>query len=50
MKGKIRDFTLLVGRMDRRHIRLVLLVMTLILFVLGGGAPEDGGGVNCPGC
>ena len=38
-----------LGPVDQRRIRLVLAVVTLILFVLGGGAPgamggSDGGG------
>jgi hypothetical protein len=40
-----RDLMLFLGRVDRRHTRLGLLVLILILFVLGAGAPEgDGGG------
>jgi hypothetical protein len=35
-----RNFTLLLGQLDQRHVRLVLLIVTLILFVLGAGAPE----------
>ena len=38
-----------LGPVDQRRIRLVLAIVTLILFVLGGGAPgamsgSDGGG------
>jgi hypothetical protein len=39
-----RDLMLLVGQTDRRRIRLGLAVLTLILFVLGAGAPEGDGG------
>lgn len=46
MKRTIRDMTFLVGGVDRRYIRWVLLVMTLILLVLGIGAPDTGGGIN----
>lgn len=44
MKRTIRDMTFFVGGVDRRYIRWVLMVLTLILLVLGVGAPEDGGG------
>jgi hypothetical protein len=38
-----------LGPVDQRRIRLVMAIVTLILFVLGGGAPgamggSDGGG------
>lgn len=40
-----RDLMLFLGGVDRRHTRLGLMVLILILFVLGAGAPEgDGGG------
>jgi hypothetical protein len=41
MKRYIRNLSLVVGQLDQRHVRLGLLVLTLILFVLGAGAPED---------
>ena len=44
MKRYIRDLNLMLGRLDQRYIRLGLLVLTLILFVLGSGAPEAGTG------
>jgi len=44
MKRYIRNLGLMVGQLDQRHVRLGLLVLTLILFVLGAGAPEDYGG------
>ena len=44
MKHQVRNFTLMMGRLDQRHVRLGLVVLTLILFVLGAGAPEAGGG------
>ena len=48
MNYTISRFMGTIGRVDRRHIQLVLLLLTLILFVLTGGAPETGGG--CNGC
>jgi hypothetical protein len=44
MKRNIRDLRLILGQLDRRHMRLGLAVLTLVLFVLGAGAPSDGGG------
>jgi hypothetical protein len=42
MKRYIRDLGLMLARLDRRHVRLGMAVLTLVLFVLGAGAPEDG--------
>ena len=44
MKRQVRNLTLMMGRLDQRHVRLGLVVLTLILFVLGAGAPEAGSG------
>lgn len=35
-------------QMDRRYIQVVILLVTLLLFVLGGGAPLAGN--YCGGC
>jgi len=42
MKWHIRDLGLMFARLEQRHVRLGLVVLTLILFVLGAGAPQDG--------
>jgi len=44
MKRYIRNLGLMLGQLDQRYVRLGLVVLTLILFVLGSGAPEDGSG------
>jgi hypothetical protein len=44
MKHNIRNLSLAMGRLDRRYIRLGLVVLTLALFVLGAGAPGMPGG------
>jgi len=44
MKRRIRNLELLAGQVDRHYIRMGLVVLTLILFVLGAGAPAIGGG------
>ena len=44
MKNKLNDLSLIFGRLNQNHIRLLLAILTLILFVLGAGAPGTGGG------
>lgn len=44
MKRYIHNLGLMLGQLDQRHVRLGLIVLTLILFVLGSGAPEAGSG------
>jgi hypothetical protein len=41
-----RDLTLFLGQLDPRRARLALLVLSLVLFVLGAGAPGSDGGSN----
>lgn len=36
LRNKLVD----AGRLDRHHVQLLVLVLTLVLFVLTGGAPE----------
>jgi hypothetical protein len=40
MLVKMLSFT---QRIDRQHIQIALTLAALVLFVLGVGAPEDGG-------
>jgi hypothetical protein len=44
MKRNIRNLNLILGQLDRRHVQLGLVVLTLALFVLGAGAPAASGG------
>ncbi len=37
-------FNLMVTRIDGQKVRLAVFVLTLVLFILGAGAPEDTGG------
>jgi hypothetical protein len=37
-----------VVQVDRRYVQLIALLVTLLLFVLGGGAPLDS--FACGGC
>lgn len=43
MKGLVQEVKINIGRLDRRHIQFILLLLTLILLVLGAGAPGAGG-------
>ena len=44
MKRNMWNMGLKLGQLDSRYIRLGLVVLSLALFVLGAGAPVDGGG------
>jgi hypothetical protein len=44
MKYGLYSLSLTLGRLNQRHIRLMLVVLSLALFVLGAGAPADFGG------
>jgi hypothetical protein len=46
MKHSIYDLGLVLGRLDRRHVQLALAILGLVLFVLGAGAPDVGGGTG----
>jgi hypothetical protein len=43
MSSKLFNFSVMAGRIDAQHVRLALIVGTLMLFVLGAGAPIGGG-------
>ena len=38
-----------ISQLNHRHIQIVLIVISLLLFVLAAGAPEAGGGVGITG-
>jgi hypothetical protein len=46
MKHIIHRMGPTLGQVDQHRVRLALAVLTLVLFVLGGGAPAMGGGSN----
>ncbi len=46
MKNALTQLALSVQKIDRRHIQFVLALLTLVMLVLGAGAPEDGGHVG----
>ena len=41
MKYFFRKLSLNAAKIDSRHLRLILVILTLILFVIGAGAPFD---------
>jgi hypothetical protein len=43
MKHNMHQLKVTLGRLDQRHARLGLAVLSLVLFVLGAGAPGAGG-------
>lgn len=43
MKNILFQIASFSSKFDRRHVQLVLSLLALTLFVLGAGAPEDGG-------
>ncbi len=43
MSRKLQLANLYLSRIDSRHVRLALVILSLILFVLGAGAPDGGG-------
>jgi hypothetical protein len=46
----MRDLTLMSGRINRRYLQLAVVIITLVMFVIAGGAPSDGGSAGCPSC
>lgn len=46
MKNLSRLYSLFSRKADNTKVRLVLFLLVLVLFVLGSGAPEAGGGIT----
>jgi hypothetical protein len=44
MENIVRNISLNASKLDSRSVRLVLVILTLIMFVIGAGAPMSGGG------
>jgi TRAP-type uncharacterized transport system fused permease subunit len=44
MKNKLTLLALSAQKINRQHIQLVLVIISLAMLVLGIGAPTDGGG------
>ncbi len=41
-----RNITLAIGKIDRRHVQLAFLVVSLALLAIGAGAPAGAGSGN----
>jgi hypothetical protein len=46
MKNQIARFALSLSKVNRQHIQLAMVVLTLAMLVVGAGAPADGGGTG----
>jgi hypothetical protein len=44
MNKKFADIVFRASRIDRRHVQLVIVILSLAMLILGIGAPADGGG------
>jgi hypothetical protein len=44
MKNKLALLALSAQKINRQHVQLVLVLISLVMLVLGVGAPLDGGG------
>lgn len=45
MKNISRAFILNISKINRNHVEIILVIITLGLLVLSAGAPEGGGGI-----
>jgi hypothetical protein len=45
MKNKLALLAFSAQKINRQHIQLFFVILTLAMLTLGVGAPEDGGGV-----
>jgi hypothetical protein len=46
MKNLISRSTLLTAKINKTHLQFAFMLLTLVLLVLGAGAPEDIGGIG----
>jgi hypothetical protein len=45
MKTNFSKLFVFTQKINRQHIQVAFVLLALVLFVLGAGAPTDGGGV-----
>jgi hypothetical protein len=43
MKTQFAQLFVVTQKINRQHIQVVFVLLALVLFVLGAGAPSDGG-------
>jgi hypothetical protein len=46
MKNKLTFLALSAQKINRQHVQLIFVLLSLVLLILGVGAPTDGGGVG----
>ena len=46
MKNTFASFVFFFRKINRQHVQLALVILSLVAMVLGTGAPIDGGGVG----
>ncbi|CAG0962853.1 hypothetical protein ANAEL_00732 [Anaerolineales bacterium] len=46
MKNSFVSLAFFVQKVDRQHVQLALVILSLVAVILGTGAPTDGGGVG----
>ncbi|MCA2000666.1 MAG: hypothetical protein LDL51_02250 [Chloroflexi bacterium] len=44
MKNAFASLVLFTKKINRQHVQLILVIASLVMLVLGVGAPTDGGG------
>jgi len=44
MNKKLAQLIFLSNRINRQHVQLVVVILSLAMLILGIGAPSDGGG------
>ncbi len=44
MNNKLNLAVLSLSKINRQHVQLFFVLLTLAMMVIGAGAPEDGGG------
>ncbi len=46
MKLSINNLVLSLSKINKTHLQFALMVVTLVMLVLGAGAPEEVGGIG----
>jgi len=46
MKSLSSPLTTLITKFDSQTIRLIVVIVTLVMFVISAGAPQAGGGIG----
>ena len=44
MKTKLQRFALSASQVQPKHVKTAVILISLLLFLLGAGAPDDGSG------